>query len=65
MGATTRETIPEKGATNTARVQGTYTGPFAVGSSNPVSDETTHTVTVEDVAMQKTADTSTFTTTGS
>ena len=64
VGGTTRETIPEKGAKNTARVQGTYTGPFAAGSSNPVSDETTHTVTVEDVAMQKTADTSTFTTTG-
>ena len=39
---------------------GTYTGPFAPGGSNPVFDEDTETVRLEDIAVQKTANTSTF-----
>jgi uncharacterized repeat protein (TIGR01451 family)/fimbrial isopeptide formation D2 family protein len=59
-GAPTAETGTEQTATNTARITGTYTGPFAPGGSNPVFDEDTKTVTLEDIALQKTANTPTF-----
>ncbi len=55
-GDPTRETLGELSATNTARIEGTYTGPFAPGATNPVSDQTSVTVTLEDVAVQKTVD---------
>ncbi len=63
-GASTRETATEASATNTARVTGTYTGPLAPGGSSAAAADTTHTVSVEDVRMRKTASTSQFATAG-
>ena len=59
-GASTQETTSEQSATNVARIEGTYRGPFAEGSRNPVFDQTTATVTLEDVSLQKSVDTPTF-----
>lgn len=59
-GAPTREAIPEKTATNLARAAGTYTGPVFSGGSTSVESTISKTVSVEDVAMVKSASTGTF-----
>ncbi len=53
-GPSTRETTTEQSATNVARVTGNYPGPLAPGTTNPISDDATHTVTLEDVRLLKT-----------
>lgn len=60
-GASTRETDVEIGATNTARVSGTYTGPVAEGSSPDVESIDEESVQIEDVRMRKSVDPGTFT----
>ncbi len=52
-GPSTREGIPESGATNIAQATGTYAGPVTDGGSNDVSASTSHTVTIEDLRMRK------------
>ena len=59
-GASTRETATEGGLTNIARATGTYTGPLVPGGVAATSTDTTHTVSVEDVRMRKSASSSTF-----
>ncbi len=58
-GASTAETMTEIAATNYASATGTYTGPIS-GGSNPVSDSTNLTVTIEDLALQKSVTPSDF-----
>lgn len=53
-GASTRELSAELGLVNYADAAGTYNGPIAPGASRSVTDTTSHTVTAEDVSMQKT-----------
>ena len=48
----TRESIPETSITNKVSAQGTFTG---TTPTNPVTATEEHTVTIEDVRMQKTA----------
>ena len=59
-GASTRETASETGATNVARASGTYTGALVPGGVAATAADTTHTVTIEDVRMRKSASSSTF-----
>ena len=59
-GASTRELGTEATLTNRAQALGTYTGPLAGGASAGQEADTTHTVSIEDVSMQKTADTANF-----
>ncbi len=62
-GASTREPAGAEGRlTNAVEATGTYTGPHTGGVGNlPVSDDTTHTVTIEDVRLLKSVSPDTFT----
>ncbi len=57
-GASTREGIPERALTNRVTSTGTFTGQ---GAPDPLIVTTDHTVTIEDIRMQKKANTDTFT----
>ncbi len=57
-GTSTREGIPEHSLTNRVSASGVFTGTAA---TNPVVVTEDHTVTIEDVRMQKDADSKTFT----
>lgn len=52
-GPSTRELGGESTLRNYAEATGTYTGPVVTGTSRDVSDSTTRTVSIEDVALQK------------
>ena len=65
-GPPTRETGGEQALTNVAVGSGLYTGPVPgqPGPTVPVSSSTQHTVTAEDLDLQKTVSPTTFDTTG-
>jgi len=52
-GPSTRETLTERSATNTARIDGTYTGPLAPGASARAGSSDTETVSLEDLRIRK------------
>lgn len=58
-GADTRETLTEQSLTNSATVAGSYTGTTTSGLP-AVSDTASQTVTAEDVSLQKSASTGSF-----
>ncbi|HQY32824.1 MAG TPA: SdrD B-like domain-containing protein [Actinotalea sp.] len=60
-GPSTLETGTEQSATNSARLSGSYDDPHAAGGAATYTDEGSDTVTLEDLAIQKGASTSTIT----
>ena len=63
-GASSRETLTERSATNTARIDGTYTGPLAPGASARAGSSDTETVSLEDLRIRKSVSPEEFTVNG-